>query len=177
MHALGALASALCASCLAISTGTPDAGTATAPDDSGTAVVEAGSSTGGTGCGADPTTGVTLCLGTNACPNLTVDTSAFPSCGFRPGAGSAFDLECLCNGTELCPIGAPSSCDSATQLLAQQQSALQVCQQVSTGTCLSLEVDAGSGSGGGGTSSLSSACQACVATCGSTPACFQSCGC
>jgi hypothetical protein len=85
-------------------------------------------------------------------------------------------MECICNGTELCPIGVPTTCTEATQLLTQQQSAVQVCEQVSTGGCISLQ-DSGSGSGSGGTSTLSSACQTCVSGCGSTPACYQSCGC
>ena len=163
----------VCAGCLAVSTGTgSDAGAPTSAGDADT-TTEAGPQTGGTSCGADPTTGVTLCLQTNACPGATLDTSAFPGCGFRPGGGSAYDLECLCNGTELCPIGVPTSCDAVAQLLTQQQSALQVCQQVSTGSCVSLAPDAG----GAGTSTLSGACQECVAGCGSAPSCYQACGC
>jgi hypothetical protein len=165
--------------CLQIDTGT-DAGTTsgTTASDGGTATSEdssTGSSTG-VNCGADPTTGVTLCLGTTACPNASIDTSAFPNCGFRPGTGSPFDLECLCAGSELCPIGVPTSCDEVAQLLTQQQSALQVCAQVSNGGCLALDGGTGSGSGGS-TTSLSAECQTCVSGCGATPACYQSCGC
>jgi hypothetical protein len=173
---LGSALALTAAGCMQISTGGEgDGGTAAASSDGGTAATDATSGSMGTNCGTDPQTGVVLCLGSSACPNLMVDTSAFPSCGFHQGGSSPLDLECLCNGTELCPIGVPTTCAEATQLLSQQQSALQVCQQVSNGGCLSLE-DAGSGSGGG-TTGLSAACQTCVSGCGSTPACYQSCGC
>jgi hypothetical protein len=171
---LALAAPVVCLACVQVGTGT-DTGTGTTADG-GTASSSDGSTMGLTGCGPDPATGVVLCLGTGACPNMTIDTTAFPSCGFHQGGASEFDLECICNGAELCPIGEPTTCAEVSQLLTQQQSALQVCQQVSTGGCLSLQ-DAGSGSGSGGTTGLSSACQTCVSSCGSTPACYQSCGC
>jgi hypothetical protein len=163
--------------CLRVDTGTDAGSSSGATSDGGTGSSD-DSSTSSTGvnCGADPATGVTLCLGTTACANASIDTSAFPNCGFRPGTGSAFDLECICPGSELCPIGVPTSCDEVAQLLGQQQSALQVCQQVSTGGCLALDGGTGSGSGGG-TTGLSAECQTCVSGCGATPACYQSCGC
>jgi hypothetical protein len=171
--------------CLALSTSQPDAGAASSADG-GTGGEGGGS--GGTGCGTDPATGLMLCLGTNACPGLSVDQGSFPGCGFRQGGTSELDLECACAGGQLCPIGVPTSCDAAAQLLMQQQSSLQVCQQASTGGCLSFQ-DAGGSSSGSTTGSstgsssssggptLSAACQACVSSCGGTPACFQSCGC
>jgi len=171
----------VCLACLQISTGTgSDAGTSSSTTaDGGTTSTSDASTTvaTGTNCGTDQATGVVLCLGTTACPSATIDTGAFPSCGFRQGSSSEFDLECLCNGDALCPIGAPNSCNDVAQLLTQFQSALQVCEQVSTGACLGLDAGAGSGSGSGGTTGLSSACQTCVAGCGGTPSCYQACGC
>lgn len=181
---LGFLAALPLVACLQLPT-TSDAGTSGSGSGSGSssgATSDAGAVEGGTlgECGTDPATGVVLCLQTSACPNMTLDTSAFPECGFHQGGASAFDLECLCNGDALCPIGVPTSCDSAAQLLMQQGSALQVCQQVSTGGCVSLTVDAGSSSSSGsssGSGEPTTACQTCVAGCGGTPACYQSCGC
>jgi hypothetical protein len=173
------VASVSLAACMQIDTGAGDAGssTSTAGDGGTVTYSEAGVDAGGTGCGTDPTTGITLCTGLNACPGLTVDQGAYGGCGFRQGGASPYDLECLCSGGQLCPIGAATSCQTAQQLLAQGQSALVVCQQVSTGGCLS---PAGSSSGGGSGSSsggLSEECQTCVSGCGGTPACYQSCGC
>jgi hypothetical protein len=164
--------------CLALSTSQPDAGAAAATG-SDAAVTGDGGTSGGTGCGTDPQTGVTLCLGTSACPGATIDSSAFPGCGFRQGV-SEFDLECVCPGPALCPIGVPTTCDAVAQLLMQQGSALQVCQQVSTGSCQALGgsgSSSGSSSSSSGGSTLSGACQACLASCGTTPACYQTCGC
>lgn len=159
--------------CLQVSTGTGTGTTGSAASAGDGGAVEEGG-TGLSECGTDPATGVTLCLQSSQCPGLTIDNSAFPSCGFRQGGASLLDLECLCNGSELCPIGAPSNCATVQQLLTQEQSALQVCEAVSTGGCVSVQGDAG---GGSSTSGLSSECQICVSGCGGTPACYQSCGC
>jgi hypothetical protein len=188
MRALLALCSVILPACLSMSTGSPDGGSSSAGGgDAGGATEDGG--TGGTGCGTDPLTGVTLCLATNACPGRQIDPGAFPSCGFRQGGPSALDLECVCAGGYLCPIGVPTSCDAAAQLLGQEGSSLQVCQQVSTGGCINLADGGGvssssgassSGSGSSGSSSgttLSGACQACLSGCGSTPACYEACGC
>lgn len=184
--AFSILASFALGGCVQIGTGTGDDGGTTSTstdggDGSAVVVQEAGVNGGGTGCGTDPTTGITLCTGLNACPGLTVDPGAYGGCGFRQGGASPYDLECLCAGTELCPIGAATSCATAQQLLTQEQSALVVCEQVSTGACLSLSGSSSGGSSGGisGSSSggLSQACQTCISGCGGTPACYQSCGC
>jgi hypothetical protein len=163
--------------CLQIGTGAGDGGPPSAATDGGgggaVAPREAGVDAGGTGCGTDPTTGVTLCTGIDVCPGLTVDQGTYGGCGFRRGGASPYDLECLCAGGELCPIGAATSCETAQQLLSQEQSALVICQQVASGACLSPTAN-GSGSSSGG---LSEACQTCVAGCGGTPACYMSCGC
>lgn len=172
------LASVPLVACLQVSTGAGDGGTAPSATDGGSVVTgEAGVDAGGTGCGTDQTTGITLCLGLNACPGLTVDQGAYPGCGFRQGGASPYDLECLCAGGALCPIGAATSCETAQQLLAQEQSALVVCQQAPTGACLSPSTGSSGGGSGSGSGGPSEECQACVAGCGGTPACYQSCGC
>jgi hypothetical protein len=173
--------------CVQVGTSTGSGTDSTGGTSSGTTASSSGdASTAATGCATDPQTGLTLCLAIAACPNISIDQGAFPTCGFRQGGVSEFDVECLCNGTELCPLGAPASCSDVTTLLAQEMSALVVCEQVSSGTCI-LQSDAGasssgssgggSGSGSGGSSTQSSACQTCTANCGGTPACYQACGC
>jgi hypothetical protein len=181
MSRIGALlvvASVPLAACLQIGTGAGDAGTPAASTDAGpVASNEAGIDAGGTGCGTDPTTGITLCTGLNACPGLTVDQGAYGGCGFRQGGASPFDLECLCASGQLCPIGAATSCATAQQLLQQEQSALVVCQQVSTGGCLSPAASSSGGGSGSSSGGLSEGCETCVSGCGGTPACYMSCGC
>lgn len=175
------LASVPLGACMQIGTGDGDGGTppAAAVDAGGDggAVVGPGVDAGGTGCGTDPSTGITLCTGINACPGLTVDQGAYGGCGFRQGGASPYDLECLCAGGELCPIGAPTSCEIAQQLLQQEQSALVVCQQASMGGCLSPAASSSGGGSGSSSGGLSAACQTCVDNCGGTPACYMSCGC
>lgn len=175
--ALALLSALSLVACVNMDTGTgSDAGSTSSSADGG---VTQGT---GTNCGTDPTTGVTLCDGLSSCPGLSVSQSAFPECGFRMGGASAFDLECLCPGNYLCPVGAPTSCSDAQQLLSQEMSSVQVCAQMGTGGCLPVGASGGSGSGSGSssgssTTGLSAACQACVSSCGGTPACYQSCGC
>jgi len=176
------LVSAQLGGCLQIGTGAGDAGasssaTDAAGDGSAVAFQEAGVDAGGTGCGTDQTTGITLCTGLDACPGLTVDQGAYGGCGFRQGGASPYDLECVCSSGQLCPIGAATSCETAQQLLQQEQSALVVCQQVSTGGCLSPASSSSGGGSGSSSGGLSAACQTCVDSCGGTPACYQSCGC
>lgn len=127
-----------------------------------------GGATSGTNCGTDPSTGITLCEGIDLCPGLIVDQGAFPGCGFRLNAASPYDLECDC-GDFLCPIGAPPSCAAAAQLLDQEQSSLNVCQQQNEGTCLSLAPT------GGGTQSTCD--KSCESECAGDPNCIQMCGC
>ena len=91
-------------------------------------------SVAGNGCGVDPDTGITLCLGISTCPNLTIDTDVFPGCGFRiHSAADVIDLECACYG-QICPIGVATTCDQAAALL-KNQSQYTVCMQVSEGRC------------------------------------------
>ena len=114
------------------SSSTPGDGT-----DATTSTSEGGtSSVTGVNCGADPDTGVVLCLGISSCPGVSVDPDLYPGCGFRVhDASDVLDLECACYGL-ICPIGIASSCDAATALM-QDQSQYTVCMQVDEGRCTS----------------------------------------
>jgi hypothetical protein len=165
------------AGCVAVSTGTGDAG----PAPSGTTPVGGGGGieggTTGTGCGPDPTTGAVLCLGVTACPSLAIDPSAWPSCGFRVAGGTTLDLECIC-GDSLCPIGVATSCEQATTLLSSQTQ-LMVCEQVAEQRCLTVTPPATTPSGSGGPDAgVPSTCnQTCLVGCGTAADCLQLCGC
>jgi hypothetical protein len=171
-----ASAVALLAGCIqtGLGTGTGGAGQA-ATDASADSAPDAAGATGPTGsaCLEDPQTGIVLCQQISLCPGVVVDPGSYPNCGFRLNAASPLDLECLCEES-LCPIGVPTSCASAEQLLAAQ-SALVVCLQENEGTCVSLVGAGAGGSGSGG--AAASACASCAQQCGGTPACFQACGC
>jgi hypothetical protein len=148
---------------------------------------EAGTGSGpasGTGCGTDPTTGITLCTGTSECPGLVVDQSVFYNCGFYI-SGAALDLECLC-ATSLCPMGAAPSCAAAQALLASSNlNEGTVCLEVSSGGCSQIPVSggggtAGSGAGGtagSGTTEAGSCDMTCESMCAGEPDCIQACGC
>jgi hypothetical protein len=124
----------------------------------------------GADCGKDPTSGVTLCSGTSACPDVVVDGKELPGCGFRTVSPS-FDLECVCNGTDLCPIGVAATCAEAADALAGR-SLNDICNQVGSGTCRSLVDAPAKGKPG------SSACdRACAIDCAGSPTCLKSCGC
>ena len=127
----------------------------------------------GVSCAADPTSGVTLCVGTNRCPGVSMDPNALPNCGFKTVVPS-YDLECVCNGTELCPIGVASSCAEITTLLSNRTAA-DVCNQAGTGVCKDLT----SGTTTGAAGSTSSTCDTgCRAECAGSAACIaQVCGC
>jgi hypothetical protein len=159
------LALAATPACLQLSTGTgTDAGTASTPT---TGVVTSTVTPTGAGCTEDAVTQVTLCEFISACPSVDVDQGAFPGCGFRIKSGSAaLDIECLC-GTDLCPVGVPSTCADATQLLSQQSS-ITVCEQSDEGRCVSLTTTTGT----------SSTCDKnCESGCAGDPSCIQFCGC
>jgi hypothetical protein len=171
------LSTACLTACLQLSTGGTDAGTSVAYSSSSGAASTASSSgaggtaTSGTGCVTDPQSGITLCELISNCPGVDVDQGAFPGCGFRLRGPSLYDLECGC-GDSLCPIGTPTSCATAQQLLSQEGSSLGVCEQVSDGTCLPLAVD------GGASSTTSTTCDTgCESECGGDPDCMQLCGC
>jgi hypothetical protein len=161
--------------CLQLSTGegtgTPGGTASSGGTTSGVSSAGKGGATTGTNCTTDPQSGISLCEQIANCPGVDVDPGAFPGCGFRLHASSVFDLECDC-GDSLCPIGTPTSCASALQLLDQEASSLAVCQQVSEGTCLPLTGDGGTSSTG------SSSCdKTCESECGGDPNCLQLCGC
>jgi hypothetical protein len=127
----------------------------------------------GAGCGAESTTGQTLCTAISLCPTLAVDHDVYPNCGFRI-RGQAIDLECACNGA-LCPIGAPATCDQAKQLLAGQTE-LQVCTQVNDGRCTTPTPQATSSASS--SSGAASTCdRTCAGECGGDPGCVKLCGC
>jgi hypothetical protein len=123
----------------------------------------------GTGCGTDPQSQITLCSGVDTCPGLTIDPAAWPNCGFRIGAGTSLDLECLC-ANALCPIGVATGCTQATQLLSAQNE-LSVCQQVSENRCPMVVAPPDAGA-------VPSTCDRnCEIGCGTAPDCLQICGC
>ena len=124
----------------------------------------------GAGCGAESTTGATLCTAISLCPTVAVDHDVYPNCGFRIH-GQAIDLECACNGA-LCPIGAPTTCAQAAQLLSGQTE-LQVCSQVNEGRCTTpTPASSSSSSSGSGTCD-----RTCAGECGGDPGCVRLCGC
>ncbi len=168
--ACGLVFSASPMACLQISTGS-DAGTdAGSSSTTGTTVVGTTATTTptGTGCSQDPQTQVVLCEQISICPGVDVDPGVFPDCGFRIKTGSTtLDLECLC-GTSVCPIGVPSSCADATQLLSAQNE-LIVCEELDEGRCIDLAPP---------TTGTSSSCdKTCESQCGGDPSCMQICGC
>jgi hypothetical protein len=153
-------------------TASGDAGT-TAAGDGGAL----GSDTSGTGCGTDPTTGVTLCVGASECPSISVDPSVFPECGFYFTDGSVY-LACLCSNF-LCPIGQPATCDQAASLL-QSTNEGTVCGQTASTGCTEVSSGAASTSTGTGTttSDAGSGCDiTCESDCAGEPDCIQLCGC
>jgi hypothetical protein len=111
-------------------------GATDATTDASDGGTEGGPGVTGVDCGPDPDTGVVLCLGISACPNLLVDPDLYPGCGFRVHDGSGvLDLECACYG-QICPIGIATTCDQAVALM-QDQSQYTVCMQIDEGRCTS----------------------------------------
>lgn len=175
--AVWALAAFAAAGCMQLSTGDPTATGTMTPSASGGGGATGGlgdSGATGTGCTADPLTSTVLCAGVMGCPGLTIDPSAWPSCGFRETGGTTLDLECLC-GDSLCPIGVATSCEQATGLLSQQNQ-LMVCQQVAEQRCVKVRVPtmAGAGQDAGAPSTCN---QTCIEGCGTAADCLQVCGC
>lgn len=156
-------------------TSSADAGTPTIPS-TGDGGAITGAATG-TGCGADPTTGVTLCIGTSECESITVDQSVFPECGFYFGGGSVY-LACLCSNY-LCPIGLAATCDQAASLL-QSTNEGTVCGEASNNGCTAITSAATSTGTGTATSeggSGSGCDMTCETDCAGEPDCVQLCGC
>lgn len=129
-------------------------------------------SSGATGiaCATDTSLHVTLCAGTSLCPNVAINTQQFPNCGFRTLEPS-FDIECVCFGNFLCPVGVANTCQAVTPLFTNKTLS-DVCNQVSLGYCTQ---NAGMPTGTGGSSSTCD--QACYSGCVGAPACIVACGC
>jgi hypothetical protein len=160
------------AGCLRIGTDVGDAGGSGAgasPTSEVTGSADGGPT--GAGCFADPASHVVLCEEVDLCPGVDVDPSAFPNCGFRLGAASPLDLECIC-GDSLCPLGVPNTCAAVTVLLAPQN-ALLVCEQVDEGRCLPL----GGGNAGAAAPTSGTCDRECESECAGAPSCIELCGC
>jgi hypothetical protein len=129
----------------------------------------------GINCTTDPTSQLTLCAATRLCPDFQLDVVAFPGCGFLDSS-VGIDLECVCNGTLLCPIGVQTqtiNCNSIRSLVTGRTIA-DICNQVVNGTCRNLGGAPAVGQGG----AASTCDRNCAATCPpNSPACLTSCGC
>ena len=126
----------------------------------------------GVACVTDPATQITLCNATSLCPTVSVNTQQFPNCGFRTLQPS-FDLECICFGNYLCPVGSPvSSCQEVSALFASK-TLNDICNQVSLGYCAQNTGIPNNGTGG----AASSCDQTCYSGCVGAPACIVACGC
>ncbi len=140
------------------------------PKDAGASAASDGGSSADAGIeGADciPLGGATLCTATSMCPDIVVDHDLFPNCGFRI-RGTTVDIQCACDGA-LCPLGTPTTCADATELL-QSQSELSVCAQVADGRCTATKATT--------TTTRSTTCDpSCSSECGNDPTCLKLCGC
>ena len=130
----------------------------------------------GAGCGIDSLSGANLCVATTLCPNVVVDTQAFPHCGFRI-KGGASELICGC-GDSICSMGAFTTCAQAVALLKSQTEAA-VCAQVGEDRCSrTAPVPGSSGTSGASGSSGNPNCdKTCLQECGSGAGCASICGC
>jgi len=133
------------------------------------AIIPAGAT--GIACTTDVTTHVALCSGTSQCPNISVDTQQFPNCGFRT-LQPTFDLECICFGNYLCPVGVVSSCQEIAGLFSGK-TLNDVCNQVSLGYCTQNTGIPANGTGG----ATSTCNQDCYSGCVGAPTCIVACGC
>jgi len=125
----------------------------------------------GIACSTDTPTGAKLCGATTACPSLSVDTRSFPNCGFYT-LQAPFEIDCVCFGNYLCPVGTASTCQNVSTLFANT-TLTDVCNGVSTGNCKQA-----TGSSTAGTGGRTSTCdQACYQSCVGSPACIVACGC
>jgi hypothetical protein len=157
-----------------ISTGT---GTTDSSGGGGTAstAAPAGTTPVGGACGTDSQTGVTLCSQISTCPDITVDQSSLSGCGFKIHAGAVIDLECLCNGEALCPIGVADTCAEASALLANAD-LFSICSETAQSRCTAVGGEAGAAPVS--TAQGSSTCdRLCESECAGSPDCIQLCGC
>lgn len=169
------VAAAVAVTALVLACAQPNDGLGVGADGGATTSSDAGGDgpkVTGTQCGQLPDG--QLCRTTTWCPSVKVDPSRFPNCGFRI-RGSAVDLQCVCNGEWLCPMGTPSTCAQAAQLVSSQNE-LIVCAQISEDRCASLRTTAGStSSSGGGTPDCD---KMCLSTCDpGDSGCRKLCGC
>lgn len=160
--------------CMDVSTGTGGSGSGSTGKDAGAAATAEGGAViapavTGTNCGVDSNLGISLCASTSQCPNVVIDQSVFPGCGWRVLNGTA-DLQCDCNGM-MCPIGTPSTCGDAATLLSTQTQGT-VCQGIAEGRCTTPGGAAPTGSGGG-----SNCDKNCAADCAGNASCLMICGC
>ena len=126
----------------------------------------------GISCSTDKDTGATLCIGTTSCPNVLVDTVQFPNCGFRT-LKSSYELDCICFGSYLCPVGTVSSCQEVKTLFSGTTLS-KVCNGVSLDYCKTGTASVAQGTGG----ATSKCDQTCYASCGGSLACIVDiCGC
>ncbi|HEY4104103.1 MAG TPA: hypothetical protein VGM44_09435 [Polyangiaceae bacterium] len=157
------------AACLQI--GMPgDSSSGSASGGSAGASADAGVTATGTSCGTDPGSGITLCLGSSACPAVLVDPDQLPGCGYRI-SGNVIDLECLCDDS-LCPVGSAASCADAKALL-QDQTSQGVCAQVADGKCTTVSQTPASA----GSNTASNCDKDCRDECSGDPGCLTLCGC
>jgi hypothetical protein len=162
-----------CAGCSGVGLSTGD-GTGGGAGGAGTGASSSSAAGGAAGaqgidCGADPDTGATLCLGISTCPGLLVDGDSFPGCGFRV-RGATLDLECSCTG-QLCPIGTATSCAGAVALMKSQESAGNVCAEVSDGRCTDANPSPAAAA------AATTCSQTCYDMCAGNPTCIADCGC
>lgn len=133
----------------------------TEPADSGPAIE-------GVGCAIVGTS--KLCRATSYCPTLAIDDAMFPNCAFRI-RGAVVDIQCVCGGEMLCPMGTPTTCAEAASMLSQQTEA-QVCVQISEGRCTPIV-----GDGGIPVTGTPDCDRVCAASCDGDPYCRKTCGC
>jgi hypothetical protein len=166
MRALAFFLAPFLSACMQITTGDGTSSTGAGPVPTSTLAADGGDAApSGSGCFGDPSGRVVLCEQVSVCPGVAVDPGAFPECGFRLYGRSPLDLECIC-GDVLCPVGVPTSCADAAQLL-DGQSSIAVCEQSLEARCLPLAVP-----------DAASACdQTCASECAGAPSCIQLCGC
>jgi hypothetical protein len=165
------LASASFVGCGLVNVGT---GTSDGTGGASAAAGVGGGAAQGVDCGADPNSGVTLCLGISLCSGLSVDQSVYPNCGFFID-GDAITVACVCGGY-LCPLGATATCSAVQTLLAQQNEGA-VCAEQSAGGCTALTTgtSASSSSGGGSGTGCDMTCEQ---ECDGDPTCIEyTCGC
>jgi hypothetical protein len=140
-------------------------------DSQGSSSSQSSTTDPGVDCGKDPESGVTLCLGTKECADTMLDLDAFPGCGLK-STHDTYDLECVCNGNALCPVGVASSCDELAGLLTHRTIA-DICNQAGDGAC----TEVGQTQATPAPTHSATCDQGCAAECEGAASCIQMCGC